>query len=182
MKKMKVQLNRTKAEKLFKQYQNLADNVRELSAIVQNPYHANVQDLDQFLYISKQAQASISSLTKEVSQLYQDAQSSKFYTVCQNNSGGYFINNEHVAEYLIIEARSESEYEKRRHSITDVYSEYCPCCGERWYSWDDEGYSEPMIHGAPAQEHIDSHKSFHEKEAIIYYLDGTTKRITRGGN
>lgn len=128
---MEVRLNR-KAEELFNKCQNVASNVRQLGAIVQNPDHANTQDLDQFLYISKQVQTSISYLTEAVSQLYQDAPSPKFYTVCQNNSGGYFINNEHVAEFLIIEAMDENQFEERLNLITDKYSEYCPCCGVRW--------------------------------------------------
>ena len=179
---MRVQLSRTRARKLFDWYQVAANNVHQLSAIVQNPDHANTQVLDQFLYTSKQTRQYLSFLEEEVKQLYQDAQSSKFYTVFQNNSGGYFINNEHVAEYLIIEAMDEYQFEERLDLITDKYSEFCPCCGERWYSWDDEGKIAPMIYGDPAEDYINSRRNFSNKEAIIYYLDGTTRKITKGGH
>lgn len=102
-----------------------------------------------------------------------------FYTVSQNNSGGYFINNEDVAEYLIIEAHNNDDYEDKLEKITDKYSEYCPCCGERWSSWNDGGTEEPKIHGETLQEFFNSPSIFNDKDVIVYYLDGRKEKLSR---
>lgn len=70
-----------------------------------------------------------------------------FYTYSQNNSGGYFITNDDVREYLIIEADSVQEANSKMYDITEDYGEYCECCGLRWdilYSSDAEGKDKPM--------------------------------------
>ena len=65
----------------------------------------------------------------------------KYYTFNQNNSGGYFIINDYVAECLIIEAQNVDEAISKMQDITEDYSEYCDCCGERWgeYICESEG-------------------------------------------
>jgi len=74
----------------------------------------------------------------------------KFYTYDQNNSGGYFIINNAVCEYLIIEANNVDEADHIMREITYDYSNYCECCGERWQDfWGEKGTDEPMIDGIP---------------------------------
>ncbi|GAA0071766.1 hypothetical protein UT300003_32910 [Clostridium sardiniense] len=101
-----------------------------------------------------------------------------FFTISQNNSGGYFIRNDEVTETIIIEANSVEEAKRKAEDITRDYSQYCPCCGERWYEieWLEykDGYEEPCIYGEP----ISSCKaSYYRTECIIYYLDGTKKKV-----
>lgn len=62
-----------------------------------------------------------------------ESKSCWWWEASQNNSGGYFIDNEDVCETLLIQAESEEEAEERLNYITKDYSEYCGCCGERWY-------------------------------------------------
>jgi len=57
----------------------------------------------------------------------------KWYTVNQNNSGGYFIENEDVHQYLSIQAETEDSAKEKFYSVISEYSEFCECCGERWY-------------------------------------------------
>jgi len=99
----------------------------------------------------------------------------KFFHVRQNNSGGYFINNDEVAAHLIIEARNAAEAESRMHEITAPFSEYCPCCGERWYlsEDDDDGTDMPTIYGKPAEEYEDWFAS----SAVIHYYDGSKRKF-----
>jgi len=100
----------------------------------------------------------------------------KFYTTMQNNSGGYFIVNDDVAQYVIVEARSFSEARRLLEDITEDYSKYCPCCGERWSSWfhDNDGTEKPTIYGVPLDE---VRKEIFRENAIVYYYDGTKKFI-----
>jgi len=56
----------------------------------------------------------------------------KWYTVSQNNSGGYFIQNDDVDQYVSVQASTKEEAEEKLEEITSSYSEYCNCCGERW--------------------------------------------------
>lgn len=104
----------------------------------------------------------------------------KFYTEGQNNSGGYFIDNEDVGHYVIIEAENAEQAEKKLNEIVEGYSEYCDCCGERWnaYWTADSGTTEPTIYGEPVAEY----HSMWGGHAVIYYYDGTKKRIKLGGN
>jgi len=99
-----------------------------------------------------------------------------FYTYDQNNSGGYFIENENVREYLIIEADNVHEANSKMFDITEDYSEFCECCGARWdviYGSDSEGKEEPMIYSTPVDE---VEKEMFRNSCIIYYKNGD-KRI-----
>lgn len=55
-----------------------------------------------------------------------------FYTVIQNNSGGYFIDNKDVAQVVTVEANTNYEAQRLLENITNDYGEYCECCGFRW--------------------------------------------------
>ena|SRR5690625_74189 len=91
--------------------------------------------------------------------------STKFYTYDQNNSGGYFIVNEDVDVYVIVEAESELEADNILSGIVEDYSDYCDCCGERWGSHIGEtGTESPTIYGRPVD--------LSEEGVIIYYADG----------
>lgn len=94
-----------------------------------------------------------------------------FYTIDQNNSGGYFIQNEYVDEFVIVEANTPYEAVYKLNKIVEDYSEYCECCGERWcYDVDDfNSVSEqPTLYNKP----IEEYKSWWNGSVIIYYLDG----------
>lgn len=56
----------------------------------------------------------------------------KWYHFRQNNSGGYFINDENVGEDVFIQASSVEEVKQKAEEIFNEYREYCDCCGERW--------------------------------------------------
>lgn len=60
----------------------------------------------------------------------------KFYIYDQNNSGGYFIVNEDVAPYVIIESSSRKYADVLFNEISVSYSSYCKCCGKRWNGYE----------------------------------------------
>lgn len=104
--------------------------------------------------------------------------SGKFYTISQNNSGGYFIKNDYVDYYVSVQAKSVEEAEKLLEDIVEDYSEYCDCCGTRWSTYLSEEGNVPTIYGTPLTELKDRDTFWlEEKVAIIYYADGTKERL-----
>lgn len=96
-----------------------------------------------------------------------------FITFSQNNSGGYFIQNEYVDEYVIIEGNNLEEILNKARDIFKDYRRYCECCGERWDDdWKDEKDLDesPMIYGESAYEFKDGYSG--NSKAIIYRMNG----------
>ena len=99
-----------------------------------------------------------------------------FYTFNQNNSGGYFVVDKKVgiSEIVIIEAYGGDHAYSRLKKIgksVNGFSNYCPCCGERWSDWfdDDDGTREPEIYGQPVET---AKGTWIEKDVYIHHLDG----------
>lgn len=82
-----------------------------------------------------------------------------------------------MAHYLIIEAVNVDDAINKMYDITEDYSEYCECCGERWSSWidDDDGKDEPMVYGKKVKE--ERPDSWPGGSTIIYYYDGTVEKL-----
>lgn len=96
-----------------------------------------------------------------------------FITFEQNNSGGYFMKDENVDEYVIIEGNNLEEILDKANVIFEDYRDYCTCCGERWNDdWKDEGdlKENPMIYGESAYEFKDGYSD--DSKAIIYRMNG----------
>lgn len=92
-----------------------------------------------------------------------------FITFYQNNSGGYFIKDENVCEFVIIEGDSFTEIMYRAENLFKDYREYCPCCGERWdddYKTEKDLTEEPEIYGDPIS---DLKKECYNKSVIIHW-------------
>lgn len=61
-----------------------------------------------------------------------------FYEFDQNNSGGYFVENETICHRLFIEADSEYEAIFKAEELGCYWDGVakgidCECCGDRWY-------------------------------------------------
>ena len=99
-----------------------------------------------------------------------------YCTFDQNNSGGYFIRNEDVDMFVIIEADTLDEVKKKANLIFEDYSEYCECCGERWDTdvRPRDLTDEPMVYGEPAREFK---SNFWNGNIIIYYKNGKREII-----
>ena len=104
----------------------------------------------------------------------------KFYTIGQNNSGGYVIQNEFVDHLVCVQASSVITAEDRLGNIVEDYSDYCECCGERWYINLTEKDGTEFISNAYGEnlETIDPKKVYHySRFAIIYYANGDKKKF-----
>jgi hypothetical protein len=102
-----------------------------------------------------------------------------FYTFIQNNSGGYFIRNDHLDHYVIIEASSLHEAVDRARA-TGIYFNGtldgvdCRCCGDRWVvtrDWD--------IHEVPQLGRValdvstaTTERKWWVNSVVIQYVDG----------
>lgn len=96
----------------------------------------------------------------------------KWFHYRQNNSGGYFIINNTVAEDVYIQAPSAAEAEERAEAIFAEYSEYCECCGRRWstgYMHDDDGTDVPCLYGTPITE---EEATYFREQARLHHYDG----------
>lgn len=93
-----------------------------------------------------------------------------FYNFHQNNSGGFFIENDHVSQYVIVEANDPNHANEIAEGIGIYFNGVrdgrdCECCGSRWSRiWEEEtGTERPEIWG-------DSPESC--GHCIVYHLNG----------
>ena len=101
-----------------------------------------------------------------------------FITFKQNNSGGYFIEDENVDVFVIIEGDSLKEVLDKASDVFEDYREFCPCCGERWNDDcknENDLKEEPMIYDESVYEFNDSW--YKDSKVIIYRADGTKEIV-----
>jgi hypothetical protein len=109
----------------------------------------------------------------------------KFYSFHQNNSGGSFITDDKVAEYVIIEALNASHANQIAEDIgiyfngcEDGYD--CECCGDRWYEASEYDAKEsPMIYADPIEEYKPIFCNEGEVYCYVYYMSGLISRHTK---
>lgn len=92
----------------------------------------------------------------------------------QNNSGGYFIDNEDVSVFVAVEGYDKTDAYHRFTSIIEPYSSYCPCCGERWFGMDFNEWPAPKD-GLTIKNFVESENE-EDYNCVIHLLDGTKKR------
>lgn len=99
----------------------------------------------------------------------------KWFRFNQNNSGGYFHDDENVTHDVFVEAPSAKEAIQRAEVIFENYSDYCDCCGERWGYWvdDEDGKLVPESYGIPVTE---CESSPYQEHYILYPLIGKHSR------
>ena len=102
----------------------------------------------------------------------------KFFTFSQNNSGGTFIVDQDVDQYVIVQATCADDANSRakEHGIYFngcVSGMDCDCCGDRWSEqWDDDyGNDMPEIYGDSPE--------LSGSPTIIYYTDGKVRYVNR---
>lgn len=104
----------------------------------------------------------------------------KWWVFDQNNSGGYFIQNDDVDHYVAIQAINVQHAKQRAEDIFDDYSEFCHCCGERWYLWgvdEEDGKAVPHVYDTPYTE-VEPRR--YRQNIILHYVDGTKEKYVFG--
>ena len=102
----------------------------------------------------------------------------QWYHIRQNNSGGYWETNDDVSSDVFVQAYSPKEAEAIISPILERYSNFCSCCGERWYIWldEDDGYDEPSRWGESIYKEYWG--MFHsEEEATLYWHNGLVDKF-----
>lgn len=97
----------------------------------------------------------------------------------QNNSGGYFIDNDDVSHLICVQAENSEIANTRAEQITEPYDEYCSCCGIRWYiaERDDDGADVPSEYGMPLSE---SEASYYRQTAVLHFANGEKRKVRIG--
>ena len=116
----------------------------------------------------------------------------KLYLYMQNNSGGYFVQDNNVDIWIAIEARSKDEASKRCIEVTQEYSS-CICCGERFgHYWPRSTINTDTIGDAIdiIKEHIASMRekvgerifdlTYKNPCVIVHLFDGRKMRVEVG--
>ena len=98
----------------------------------------------------------------------------KWYEYDQNNSGGYFIEDDMVCEVVFIQAKNYQEANSISDQLFGGRDSFCSCCGERWSHvyGEDEGYSEPHHYGDPVSE---CEAGTFRKKYVLHYYDRTVE-------
>lgn len=99
-----------------------------------------------------------------------------FFTFNQNNSGGYFVEDDNagICECVIIEAdslRAAAKMLKKIGPSVDGFDNSCSCCGKRWplRSAGMKGDEQPLISRKPL---INVVPSLLRRRCFTHYADG----------
>jgi len=103
-----------------------------------------------------------------------------FYLFRQNNSGGKFIRNDNVDQFVFIEADSLESANSIAETVGIYFdgSNDCRCCGNRWSPFGEYTYdkpnAEPLINGEPIGEY--THNMFNTG-VVIHYKNGLIEHV-----
>lgn len=105
-----------------------------------------------------------------------------YYTYNQNNSGGSFVNNDRVCHYVIVQAVSPADADRRAENIGIYFDgvadgQDCSCCGDRWDRAWQAGTAKPEIYGKDPREYDDMFTESSEVMCRIYHLNGTITEV-----
>ena len=102
-----------------------------------------------------------------------------FYAYDQNNSGGYCVQDEVIADLVIIEAIDFEQANKIADKKGLFDYDYCECCGARFSHLYGETRSYKTVDEAIADDYrtndYPEYKSY--PTVRIHFLDGTVRRL-----
>jgi hypothetical protein len=101
----------------------------------------------------------------------------KWYHFSQNNSGGYFIVDDEVANDVFIQERNVQAAVSKAEDLFADRSQFCDCCGQRWstsYIDESDGHPVPMIYGEPY-----TPGGMFRDEARLHYFDGRIEKVNK---
>lgn len=103
----------------------------------------------------------------------------KWFTYNQNNSGGYFIDNDDVSHLICVQAENAEAANTQAYQITEEYGEFCECCGERWdiSERDQDGADVPTQYDKPLTE---SEASHYRQTAVLHFATGEKRKVRIG--
>lgn len=97
-----------------------------------------------------------------------------FFTFSQNNSGGYYEEDDVATHYVIIEATDYKDANKIAEDKGLFSYNWCECCGERFSTMWGDGDESPKIYNEPVESYKKSYwQSSDGVYARVFYKDGT---------
>lgn len=115
----------------------------------------------------------------------------KFYEFDQNNSGGYFVEDDKLCHRLFIEATTLEEAIDKVEGLGVYFNGCedgidCSCCGDRWYEpWGDDGLTFPYTYSEAKTfqtieefaQYLAAKYGWTKPDARIFYKDGRVVEI-----
>ena len=112
----------------------------------------------------------------------------KWFEFTQNNSGGRFIVDDKVCHRLLIEAESFNDAVKKAEELGCYWDGVakgidCPCCGDRWVTWDEEPIDLEFYKTEGCNtieeyaQYLANNYAWTTPDIRIYYNDGVVKEI-----
>lgn len=96
---------------------------------------------------------------------------SKFFTFSQNNSGGYYVEDDTVAQVVVVEADDADDADSRA-SKKGVFSyHYCDCCGPRFSGQYDRAKGFRSVKAAVADSFMQS------PSVVVHFKDGRVEKV-----
>lgn len=89
----------------------------------------------------------------------------------QNNSGGYFIQNDDVDIYVAVEGLDKEDAINKFQDIVSDHSSFCNCCGRRWSGIDFENWGEEIY---TINDFVEASDNYN---CILHLIDGTKKKV-----
>ena len=101
----------------------------------------------------------------------------QWFHFSQNNSGGYFKEDEDQAEDVFVQAATAQE--AIDYIWPKLYHGYCECCGERWsnYMEDSDGTDRPEVYGVDIYH---TEKGSYRNECRLHFYDGHVEAYKYG--
>lgn len=104
----------------------------------------------------------------------------KWYTGRQNNSGGFFVEDEKVGVFVSVQAGTPETATAKFSEVTAESGEdWCECCGERWYESfsAEDGYDSPHYYAEPL---VKAKGYFSGNSHVLHYADGRVEQKVTG--
>jgi hypothetical protein len=103
----------------------------------------------------------------------------KWYTISQNNSGGFFIEDETVGIFVSVEADSEEAGVAKLQEVTQESGEnWCECCGERWSFYRPEEGDVPTYYSEP----LSTLKGYGRGDSVVLHYANGDVVVTQAGS
>ena len=96
----------------------------------------------------------------------------KYYLYSQNNSGGYYEEDEKcgIGQTIAVEAVNDEDARIKINNIVEDFSSYCNCCGERWDTYSSDQTAENLD---GCIEFANRRKFYKEEVMYVHNMNGT---------
>ena len=100
-----------------------------------------------------------------------------WYEFDQNNSGGYYEQDDLVAAVVYVQAMNARQANEIFDELSSHARDFCDCCGERWsYVDHSDGFEEPTRYGVPLSKELPNLYG-RDSYLLCHGLNGRTLKV-----